>query len=168
MSEKLDILIRVILIAVVCVIGSRIALSDDFSIRGGAAIKDGSITGGSKVFGLRYETPLISGIEMGGEIGGFVDNLGDGRKGAALAKFQLGIKPGPQIGLYGSAFLGPCAVSRTDALLGSNYQFCTDFGIGVRDRETFLAVNYSHISNAGLKLPNKGRDFVVMGAGMRW
>lgn len=141
------------------------ALSDDFSIRGGGAIVDGSLSGGSKVFGLRLETPLISGIEMAGEVGGYVDNLGNGRKGAALAKFQLGIKPGPRTGTFASAFIGPCAISRTDALLGSNYQFCTDVGVGLRDQDTFVLVTYSHISNAGLKAPNKGRDFVVMGMG---
>lgn len=165
MNEKLKVVLYTFLITLLCVVGSRMALSDDFSIRGGGAIVDGSLSGGSKIFGLRLETPLISGIEMAGEVGGYVDNLGNGRKGAALGKLQLGIKPGPKVGTYGSAFIGPCAISATDVLLGSPYQFCSDFGIGVRDVETFLSVTYSHISNAGLKAPNKGRDFVVMGMG---
>ena len=168
MSEKVKVIIYTFLITLLCILGSRHALSSDLSIRGGSAIVNGSLTGGSKIFGLRYEEPLKRGIEYAVEIGGYVDNLGNGRKGAALAKLQLGVTPGAQIGAFGSAFTGPCFISSTDALLGSIYQFCTDFGIGIRDTETILSVTYSHISNAGLKLPNKGRDFVILGMGLRW
>jgi len=168
MSDKARVILYTILITGLCVFGARNALSDTISIRGGATVENGALNGGSKIFGLRYETPLISGIEMGGEIGGYVDNLGNGRKGAALAKLQLGITPGPREGVFGTAFTGPCLISASDNMLGSFTQFCTDFGFGIRDDKTVLSLTYSHISNAGLKMPNHGRDFVVMGAGIQW
>ena len=168
MSEKARIVLYTVLIVVLCILGSRHALSDEFSIRGGAAIVEGSTNGGSKTFGLRYGTPLISGIEVAGELGGYVDNLGHGRKGAALAKLQLGVTPGPETGTFGSAFTGLCGITGVDSQLGTHNQFCTDFGVGIRDKETFIIITYSHISNAGIKMPNHGRDFIVMGTGLRW
>lgn len=168
MSENTKIVLLTTLLTVLCVLGARTALSDDFLIRGGAAIQNGEVNGGSKIFGLRYETPLISGIEMAGELGGYVDNLGNGRKGAALAKLQLGIVPGQQQGLFGVAFTGPCLITTRDSYSGSFFQFASDFGVGIRDSETLLTLTYTHISNAGLAMPNHGRDFIVMGAGLRW
>lgn len=168
MSERAKVVLYTILITLLCIAGARHAFSEDFSIRGGGSIVNNQLNGGSKIFGLRYTTPLISGIEMAGEVGGYVDNLGNGRKGAALAKFQLGVTPGPDTGAFGIAFTGPCLITTPDSQLGSPYQFCTDFGAGIRDDKTFLALTYSHISNAGLKMPNHGRDFAVMVMGFRW
>lgn len=168
MSDKARVILYTILITVLCVLGARKALSDTFSIRGGADVSGGSPNGDSKIFGFRYETPLISGLNLGTEVGGYVDNTGNGRKGAALGKLQLGITPGPPVGIYGMAYTGPCGISSVDVLLGSNFQFCTDFGAGIRDTETFIGVTYSHISNAGIKLPNRGRDYLVMGMGFQF
>jgi hypothetical protein len=102
---------------------------------------------------------------MAGELGGYVDNIGNGRKGSSLAKLQLGVTPGPNVGTFGLAYTGPCFISNPDNQLSTRLQFCTDFGIGIRDENTFIAVTYSHISNAGIKLPNRGRDFVTMEVG---
>jgi len=168
MSETAKVVLYTALITLLCILGAHHVFAADISIRGGAAIENQQVTGGSKIFGLRYADDLLGGLRFAGEVGGYVDNLGNGRKGAALAKFQLGVSPGPVVGLYGSAFSGVCAISTSDTQLGSLYQFCTDFGIGVRDNKTFLGVTYSHISNAGLKLPNKGRDFLVLEMGVRF
>ncbi len=165
MSERTRVVLYAALITILCVLGARNALSDSVALRGGGYILGGQPNGGSKIFGLRYESPLMSGLNVATEVGGYVDNFGNGRKGAALAKLQLGINPGADSGVYGTAFTGPCGISATDTVLGSNLQFCTDFGAGVRDKDTFIAVTYSHISNAGLKLPNHGRDYIVMSMG---
>lgn len=167
--NKALIVIYTILITALCVIGAHRALGDEaFILRGGTSVDEGKLSGASKVFGLRYETHVFRGIYSAYELGGYVDNNGNGRKGAALAKFAIGITPGRSSGIFGKAFTGPCFITTTDRLLGSNYQFCTDFGVGLRDQETLLGITYSHISNAGLKSPNRGRDFIVMEAGVRW
>lgn len=142
------------------------ALADDFSVRGGPALMSGQPTGTAKYFGLRNETP--ESIAIAYELGAYVDNGGQGRRSAVVGKVQLGVKPGPETGLYGKAFIGPCVISATDVLLGGHGQFCTDVGIGVRDRETFMGLGYMHISSAGLAKPNKGRDFVVLDMGVRF
>lgn len=156
------------LFTLLCVAGARSALSDDWSLRGGAAVTKSGISGGAKMFGVRHEAHLFHGVYTAQEVGGYVDNVGGGRRGSALGKVQIGVKPGPDTGIFGKVFTGPCLLTNTDTYLSSNVQFCTDFGIGVRDAYSFVAVTYSHISNAGLKLPNKGKDFLVMEAGLRF
>jgi hypothetical protein len=140
----------------------------DYSIRGGAAITQEQINGGAKIFGIRREAPLVYGIYTAEELGGYVDNVGDGRRGSALGKLGIGLKPGADTGMFGKLFTGPCVISTTDNYLSSHLQFCTDFGVGIRDRQTFVDATYSHISNAGIKLPNRGKDFFVMEAGLRF
>jgi hypothetical protein len=144
------------------------ALGDDWSIRGGAAVINGSLDASVKIFGLRHEAYFFYGVYTAQELGGYVDNGGEGRSGSLLGKVQIGIKPGPEVGGFGKVFTGPCAISSPDSQLGSWYQWCTDFGIGIRDEMTFMDLTYSHISNAGVVLPNHGRDFTVMEMGFRF
>jgi hypothetical protein len=149
-----------------CLASAPATLAADYSARFGPGIQDGAMTGVTKSFGIRYEEYLIRGIYFGGEAGGYVDNAGYGRKGAGVGKLQLGVKPGPHTGLYAFAFVGPAGITATDSRLGSHFQFATDAGVGIRDMNNFVNIGYSHISNAGIKLPNKGRDYVVFTIGV--
>lgn len=165
---RLLVVFYTILLTILCILGAHNALSDDWSLRGGAAVTNSQINGGSKIFGFRHEASLIYGLYTGEEVGGYVDHVGDGREGAAFGKLQLGVKPGPETGVFGKLFTGPCYITNTDNYLSSNLQFCTDFGIGIRDYWSFVDVTYSHVSNAGIKLPNRGKDYVVFEAGLRF
>jgi hypothetical protein len=120
------------------------------------------------MFGLRREAYSLYGVYLAQEVGGYVDNSGEGRKGAAFAKLQIGAAPGPEIGVFAKAFVGPCLISSKDVLLGGYGQFCSDLGIGIRDRTSFVAIGYSHISSAGLARPNKGRDYLLGEVGLRF
>ena len=142
------------------------AKADDYAIRGGAAIIDGNPSGASKYFGLRHETG--ESIAVAAEVGGYVDNKGEGRVGSTLFKLGMGVKPGPEVGVFAKMFVGPCVISSTDILLGGHYQFCSDLALGVRDKETFVSAGYMHISSAGLSRPNKGRDFIILEMGVRF
>jgi hypothetical protein len=169
MSEKLKIVLIVSLITLLCVLGSRHVLAADYGVRFGPSIdKEGKTDGGTKVMGFRREERLMDGLNTAFELGGYVDNSGEGRKGAALGKVQLGVTPGMEKGIYGFGFLGPCIITAKDKLLGGYGQFCTDIGFGIRDKESFMTVGYSHISSAGLAMPNSGRDFLIFSAGLRF
>ncbi len=142
------------------------ARADDYSARFGPGIENGAPTGVTKLFAVRQETYQVRGIYSAVELGGYVDNAGEGRKGSAIGKLQVGVKPGPATGVYGFGFFGPAGITATDALLGSHLQFATDVGVGVRDMNTFINVGYTHVSNAGIKLPNKGRDYLMFSVGV--
>lgn len=169
MSDTAKIIIFTVLITILCVLGSRNALAADYSVRFGPSIdKEGKTDGGTKIMGVRREERLMDGLSTAFELGGYVDNSGHGRKGAALGKAQLGVTPGMEKGIYGFGFLGPCIITAKDKLLGGYGQFCTDIGFGIRDKESFMTVGYSHISSAGLAMPNAGRDFLLFSAGIRF
>lgn len=138
----------------------------DYSIKFGPSIENDSTDGSSKIFGVRREDPIIKGIYNAVELGGYTDSGGQGRKAAGLVKFQLGTKPGPMTGMFGKAFVGPCLISKTDTVLGGNFQFCTDIGVGIRDKDTFMDVGYGHVSSAGLESPNHGRDALIFETGL--
>lgn len=137
----------------------------DYSVKFGPGIEGQTLTGASKMFGIREESYQVRGIYTAVELGGWSEAT-EGRKPAAYTKFQVGAKPGPETGLYGYAFFGPALISSTDTQLSTNFQFATDIGFGVRDRYTFMSVGYAHISNAGIKLPNRGRDYCIFSMGV--
>lgn len=141
------------------------SLADSLSVRGGPSLQDGKPSGETKYFGVRGETESGVGY-VATEFGGWADNAGSGRKSSLISKAQIGVNPGSKVGVYGKVFIGPALISGTDTMLGGNFQFAQDFGIGIRDRDTFVEFGYSHVSSAGLSKPNKGRDFLTFGAGI--
>jgi hypothetical protein len=155
-------------VALLLVVMTYSAEAADYSLRFGPSIQNSAPDGSSKIFGVRREAPLARGLSYAMEGGGYVDNAGGGRKGSGLAKLQVGTTPGDAIGVFGKAFVGPCYLTTTDNQLGGHGQFCSDVGVGLRDSESFMAVNYSHISSAGLAMPNRGRDFLVFETGLRF
>lgn len=110
--------------------------------------------------------------------GGWSDNtgykaeseIGNGYKTAAHSSLFLeslfGVEPKSEH-FYINYKLGPVIITNTDALLGSNFQFGHELGIGMRDsKEVRVGLVIKHFSNAGIVRPNKGRDFV--GVRIEW
>ena len=67
------------------------------------------------------------------------------------------------------ASIGVRLLSRTrvspERTLSTAFQFSDQLGVGVqwgRDARSTLGVRYQHISNAGIKKPNPGMDFVLL------
>lgn len=155
----------IILMALMFIASAR---AEDWSARFGPSIYMKQPDGNTKIFGVRREDDLMYAVHEAIEVGGFVDNYGNGRKSSALVKAQLGVKPGAEVGGFAKAFVGPCYLNTPDALLGGRFQFCTDVGLGMRDRRSFVDVGYGHISSAGIEMPNHGRDWLVFEAGVRY
>lgn len=143
------------------------ARGDDWIIRGGPAIIDGSPSGTSKIFGVRTDSTLILGAYSSNEFGFWVDNR-PGMNTSAFIKSQVGIQPGNTEGLFGKVFIGPAIITSTDAALGGHIQFSEDIGLGVRDKDTMMSITYSHFSSAGLSSPNHGKDFLTFELGFIW
>lgn len=147
---------------------SLTAKADDYSFKYGMGFYNGEKTGSIKIFSLREEDHEFGPIYSGREAGLWVDNIGDGRRGAAFGKYQLGVKPGPDVGLYAKAFWGVQLQSSTDTQLGGVAQFSQDAGVGIRDASSSVEVGYSHVSSAGIFHPNRGRDFITLSLGVRF
>ena len=93
----------------------------------------------------------------------------------AKQAFSLALIPIGRYGLQvGSAIidfsvgLGPTLVSETDIgtrQKSTNFQFTDEMGIGISDlnQRARLAFTYRHVSNADIKLPNNGVNFLGLG-----
>lgn len=143
------------------------ARADEHSFRMGMGIINGERTGEVKTFSVRQEEHQFYGVYSAYEGGLWTDTgRAAGRKASAFGLGQVGIKPGPETGLYGSAFLGVAGITHPDSQLGGHFQFVENIGIGVRDGRGFIGCDYRHFSSAGLSKPNKGRDFLVFTIGV--
>lgn len=144
-----------------------IARADDVSFRMGMGILNGERTGAIKTFSIREEQHAIGPIHTAYEGGLWTDTgSSQGRRSSAFALGQIGVKPGAERGLYGSAFLGIAGITHPDSQLGGVGQFSENFGLGIRDGSSFIGVDYRHLSSAGIFKPNKGRDFLVFSVGV--
>jgi hypothetical protein len=93
----------------------------------------------------------------------------------AKQAFSLALIPIGRYGLQvGSAMvdfsvgLGPTLVSETDIgtrQKSTNFQFTDEMGVGISDlnQRARLAFTYRHVSNADIKLPNNGVNFLGLG-----
>lgn len=91
--------------------------------------------------------------------GGLIYDTRPSAKAMGFLSGSLGVEPkaGP---LYVNFFQGVGLVSTSDAYLSGLFQFFIEAGAGVADVDTGikLGVHCKHISNAGISLPNRGKD----------
>lgn len=118
-----------------------------------------------KLFNIGYQTSLYKIFAQKAELGVWSDVKFPGRSSSGYGAYSVGLRIEPG-SLYLESYWGLCAITHTDTMLGSNFQFKNDTGIGIEDAAgRFIGINYSHISNAGILLPNLGRDFLAIKIG---
>ena len=167
MRNVIDLLIVATFLLVLFLVSTNTSRAADYIFRGGPGIGDSGMTGQTKAFGVRREDAIMDGLRWSAELGAIIDNR-PGGKHSVMARAQLGVAPGPETGVFGYAYIGPAAISSPDARLGSIYQIATDLGFGIRDRDSLMAVGYQHLSNAGLKAPNSGKDHILFSLGFHF
>lgn len=117
--------------------------------------------GGERLLGLEYLHALGSSALLKADAGGwFPRNPDEQRRTSAFASLSFGYRVSLTWGPYAEAFFGPGWIQHTDAQLGSHYQFFHDVNLGFLHDGWGIGLGFKHISNAGLKLPNQGRDFL--------
>lgn len=148
----------------------RSTLADQASFKYGLGIINGAPTSQVKAFGFRYEEAAgLFDLHLAAEAGLFTDTgSAQGRKGSVIGKYQLGIRPEAGA-LYFKSFWGLAGITGPDSQLGGPFpQFALDTGFGFQSRSSFVGLNYSHISSAGIFNVNKGRDFIQAEMGLRF
>lgn len=136
----------------------------------GLKTKDSRSLGDVKSLNVGYQAPLSSFrlLDYRLEAGGWVDNVRNGRKSGGYAGALLGLEPQTN-NFYANAFWGVIGITHPDKMLSTHYQFMQDLGFGLQDyRNVRVGINYKHISNAGIKLPNRGRDFIYVHIQIPW
>lgn len=82
----------------------------------------------------------------------------EGESSAFYGSAGIGAMEGERNGFNMTVYLGLAVISRGDSMLSAHVNFTEEFTIGY-DR---FSVGIKHISNAGLQLPNIGRDFLFL------
>lgn len=131
------------------------------SFRYGVGLNDGAEFPDTavKTVGIVEQRPLWSVFDSQSDAGIFVDNRSGLGPTYYITPFSIGLQThGP--GLYAGYFVGPSLISQTDNRLSSVFEFENNLELGIRDPwGRSLSINLQHFSNAGLWLPNMGRDF---------
>lgn len=100
--------------------------------------------------------------------GGFWSDIRGGYATSPFVSATSGLKVeyGP---LMATSGWGLGAIAFPDAALSTYWQFCNDSAAGIRSKEGHsVALFYKHMSNAGIKLPNQGRDFFGIRVGINF
>lgn len=88
------------------------------------------------------------------------------RSSAMFGSYSVGIRVEPGQ-FYFENYLGLAMISETDSMLSTNFEFTEEIGFGIKDSlGRFFGFEYRHFSNAGIQLPNKGRDFILANIGV--
>jgi len=139
---------------------------DEVFIKYNVNVANGSVAD-AKALGFGYVTDL-SVFKVKYEAGHIFDH----RRGAKDSYFGfvgLGIQPefGP---VFINFFQNIGGITTIDKYLGGHFQFNEELGLGVKDQRTKVAMSlfYSHISNAGIRQPNMGKDFGGLKITLPW
>lgn len=105
-----------------------------------------------------YTLDLSKNFYVKPELGGYLA-YGEGRKHSLYGGVIAGVRVPTLIGLYVNAGIGPSYVLSPDSVvLTGHFQFFIEMGIGFCGYDICLGGRYAHLSNAGIKMPNRGLD----------
>ncbi len=87
---------------------------------------------------------------------------------AGYAFVQFGSVLHPFDWMYVDHYFGPGYVMKGNSKISEGLNFSMHMGIGWRDpvKGTTIGMNWKHISNAGMRKPNKGMDFILIQVGI--
>lgn len=132
----------------------------------GIEIPEPTYKGEVKHFSLAYQNELPPIFIEKTEIGMWADDNGN-RQSSGYIAHSFGVRVKAQY-IYAEALWGLSLISHPDnVFLSGHMQFMQDLGIGLIDElGRSIGVCYKHLSNAGIQLPNKGRDAIQIQVGI--
>jgi hypothetical protein len=79
-----------------------------------------------------------------------------------LCDMNVGVRVETTNGVFARLGVGPSYLSHTDDRISTNFEFNLQGAIGIQQDHWGAGVKGDHYSNAGMKQPNDGRDFIGM------
>ena len=137
------------------------AKKGSFSSYGVGVFDKNSSTADVKLFSIGYQDEWLWFLDQKYEGGLWADTRRDiGRSSSGYIAYSIGTEASRDW-FYIHSFWGLALITHTDSKLSTPYQFMQDLGLGFEgDNKVRIGLNYKHISNAGIKEPNRGRDFL--------
>lgn len=163
------VIVFVLVFILVIFIGSKV-YADEFSFSYGLGAGESAKNSISetKVAEFSYREYLYLPFYLAYEVGGWLDNAGNGRLSSQFMSFG----PGYLVDLnwleirnsYGVSY-----ITDPDIYLGGPFQFHGELYLGFRDKlGDGIGIKYNHFSSAGIYQPNTGRDFVLLELSTKW
>lgn len=141
--------------------GLAFAADPRFEVSYGVLYEDSKLSGRSKYFSGAVSEDLTPLLRHQYEVGVYTGQSRD-RNPGGFGGWSIGVRPkdGP---LFLEALWGPYLVTSSDNTVNSYLQFGNKLGFGYQGQNgTSVGFYYRHLSNAGIQLPNKGRDFITV------
>lgn len=116
------------------------------------------------IFLVNYDSPKLSLIDNG------YMEFSLGYWGSKREAFISGISHGYRLEdrFFFDAAIGVFAASETSKNISSALNFGSKIGIGYRKGNFDIGLYYRHFSNAGIKDPNEGEDFITLNVSYRY
>lgn len=136
-------------------IGHAADLSGHFGVGLGKSILDKS----------QFERMGRIGLSYGGtwrvqaNVGYYMDPRAF-EQSSVFTSLQGGLKVVTNSGVFCTFMAGPAYLHRDGGPLSGRLQFHESFGCGVEGSWYTLSGEWDHLSNAGIKQPNRGRDMI--------
>lgn len=123
---------------------------------------------GIKTAAFGLQTNISRNIIQQVEAGFYTDSRARGStKGSPFAFYGLGIEAMTST-FFAQVVWSLGGILNPDAVLGGHFQFAHDFVLGIKGPTGgFIALDYKHISSAGIHQPNMGRDFIAVKTGVK-
>lgn len=128
-------------------------------------VANGEVLNGSeRNLNVGYYSKLNKVLGWGTHIGLLTANGVD----SGYAFVQFGSVLHPFDWMYVDHYFGPGYVMKGNSKIAEGINFSMHIGIGWRDpvKGTTIGMNWKHISNAGIRNPNKGMDFILIQVGI--
>ena len=125
------------------------------------ALRMGSGSGpsvGSAIYSLAYEESIRRPVMYKLDVGAWSAGTESGRLQSPYASGLLGLRFGDFSGFNAQVLGGPMVIGNVDSALSTNFQFTEEVQVGYG----IIGLGYKHVSNANLKKPNLGRDFIFL------
>lgn len=119
---------------------------------------DGLVYSGIQV-GVNNKILPYDWFFIGGELGGW-ERGSDSNFNSFVGIFQIGFNFKFYKNFYMKGTEGFSYISQTNRLLATNFEFNEQGSIGVKFPKFSIGFLFSHFSNAGIRQPNIGQDFM--------
>lgn len=148
--------IKKLLMALALLISCSSALADEDTVtfRMGQGVTN---TCKSALYSVGFEKDFKDSITYRLDFGAWTD-VGLNRRGAPFSSVLIGKRAGEYTSLNFTAMVGILIMGSPDSALALPFNFTEEVALGYQQ----VSVGYKHVSNAGIKEPNLGRDYVFL------
>jgi len=122
----------------------------------------------TKYISFGYQNGMSNVFDYKLDLGAWFDSLDPDKekRSSGFASSSIGVRVNPNW-FYAETFFGVSYITQVDTQLSTQFEFTEELGIGIKDEYgKTIGFEYRHFSNAGIALPNKGRDFFLVNVGV--